>query len=157
MNFSIKPTAPSAHLIQLLAASNLPVADLSSSESLKLFGACMDNELVGAVGLELYPPVALLRSLAVAPEHRGSGLGKVLLGVAEKEAAALGVGSIYLLTTGASGFFSAFGYAVVERDDAPTSIRATAQFSGLCPATSLFMVKHLRRRSASAFKRSARR
>lgn len=143
MNFSIRPIAPSAHLIQLLAACNLPVADLSSSDSLKLFGACVDGALVGAVGLELYPPVALLRSLAVAPEHRGSGLGKALLGYAEKEAAAQGIASLYLLTTSASRFFSTFGYAVAERDDAPPAIAATAQFSGLCPATSAFMVKRL--------------
>ena len=43
----------------------------------------------------------------------------------------------------AESFFARHGYASADRDDAPPAIRATREFSGICPASSAFMRKLL--------------
>lgn len=129
---------------QLLSDSALPISDISPSKSLLFFGCRPDAKLVGVIGVEVYGPVALLRSLAVIPSHRHRGLGRSLVEFAEAQAASLGVESLYLLTTTAEAFFSRLGYMPASREDAPPSIKATAQFSDLCPASSIFMSKRLR-------------
>lgn len=132
-----------AEIKQLLSTCDLPTADISPSESLLFFASRSDTRLVGVIGLEVYGPVALLRSLAVDPAHRTHGLGKSLVDYAEAHAASLGVKSLYLLTTTAVAFFSKLGYSPASRAEAPSSIKATSQFSGLCPASSVFMCKRL--------------
>src|SRR5689334_529359 len=111
MNFTIQPVQQPAQLAQLLAACNLPVSDIDTSSSQQFFAHCGGEEVLGVVGLELYPPVALLRSLAVAPACRGGGLGQALVVFAEQQAAAQGITSLYLLTTTAAPFFATLGYA----------------------------------------------
>lgn len=143
MPCAIRSIAPSAALMELLAACKLPVADISASGPAQFFGAFSGDTLVGAVGLEPHGQVALLRSLAVTPALRGSGLGKALVAFAEQQAAAHGGAMLYLLTTTAEPFFSAIGYAAAFRADAPAAIQATAQFSGLCPAAATLMSKRL--------------
>jgi amino-acid N-acetyltransferase len=111
---------------------------------MRFFTHHADNKLIGMIGLEIFDAVALLRSLAVAPEQRKHGLGKSLVASAEAYAARQGIGSLYLLTTTARDFFSRLGYTDTAREDAPSSIKATSQFSGLCPSSSAFMGKRLR-------------
>lgn len=111
---------------------------------MRFFIHSADDKLVGVIGLEIYGTVALLRSLAVVPAQRNNGRGKSLVKFAEEYAADHGIESLYLLTTTAGDFFSRLGYTNTAREDAPSSIKATSQFSGLCPASSVFMSKHLR-------------
>jgi amino-acid N-acetyltransferase len=127
----------------LLTACKLPVSDIDASSSQQFFAHCAGEEVLGVVGLELYPPIALLRSLAVSPSCRGSELGQALVAFAEQQAAAQGITSLYLLTTTAAPFFATLGYADTARAEAPAAIQATAQFAGLCPASSSFMSKHI--------------
>ena len=54
-----------------------------------------------------------------------------------------GVRSIYLLTTTAEAFFNRLGYERMGRSRAPSSIKRTREFAGLCPVSSVFMVKAL--------------
>ncbi|HZW11717.1 MAG TPA: arsenic resistance N-acetyltransferase ArsN2 [Noviherbaspirillum sp.] len=140
---SIKPVPPSPALMELLTACKLPVVDISDTGPAQFFGTFANDELVGAVGLEAYGDVALLRSLAVKPAQRGRGLGRMLLLYVEQHAAAHGIRDLYLLTTTAAPFFSANGYIMAERRQAPEAIQATAQFSGLCPSVASFMCKRL--------------
>ena len=143
MSAAIQPITPSSRLTQFLAACDLPVADIGQSEALQFFAQEVDDQLGGVVGLELYPPFALLRSLAVATPCRGSGLGRALVAFAEQRAAANGIDTLFLLTTNAAPFFTALGYANAARAETPAAIQATAQFSGLCPASSSLMSKCL--------------
>jgi C_GCAxxG_C_C family probable redox protein len=140
---SIEPIAQITEIKQLLSACGLPVSDIVPSESLLFFGCRSNSELVGVVGLEVYGSVALLRSLAVSPQYRNNCLGKALVAHAEAHAASLGVQSLFLLTTTAEAYFSKLGYLAASREDAPLPIKASAQFSGLCPASSSFMSKRL--------------
>ena len=127
----------------LLTEAQLPVADLASSHSLNLLGIRDGGRLLGVVGVEVYGSVGLLRSLAVEPAHRKSGLGVSLVSNAETWAAEQGVETLYLLTTTAAQFFARRGYEAAPRSEAPAAIAATAQFSDLCPASSTFMRKVL--------------
>src|ERR1700704_5712697 len=54
--------------------------------------------IVGCVALELYGNTALLRSLAVAADHRGEGIGERLASAALADAKLSGVRDVYLLT-----------------------------------------------------------
>jgi len=60
---------------------------------------------------------------------------------AEGHAAAHGVSDLYLLTTTADAWFRGHGYSPAARDTAPPAIRATSQFSGLCPAAASLLHK----------------
>jgi amino-acid N-acetyltransferase len=72
--------------------------------------------LVGCVGLERYGEVALLRSLAVAPERQRGGLGGRLTARLLEDASSGGVREVVLLTTGAADFFARrFGFTRAER------------------------------------------
>ncbi|WP_454829050.1 arsenic resistance N-acetyltransferase ArsN2 [Pseudoxanthomonas wuyuanensis] len=141
MKHLIQPIPLSASVEALLAENQLPISDLQDTSKIALFGCVSNTQVSGIVGLELYGHVALLRSLAVAGTARGNGLGDALVAYAERHAVQQGVGSIYLLTTTASGFFERHGYHPVAREDAPAAIARTSQFSNLCPSSSAFMVK----------------
>lgn len=142
--YSFRKIDPNPALTALLSTCGLPVADIERGGPAAFFGAFSGDALAGVVGLERYGAVGLLRSLAVQPAHRGSGLGRMLAAHAEQQAAAQGVRSLYLLTTSAATFFASLGYDTLPRTEAPAAIQATAQFSGLCPAASTFMCKRLR-------------
>ncbi|WP_222928117.1 arsenic resistance N-acetyltransferase ArsN2 [Luteimonas viscosa] len=131
-----------ASVARLLRDAALPTTDLPHSR-VRFLGAVDGSRLLGCVALEDCGDDALLRSLAVAPSARGAGLGAALLAAAEDFASAQGRADLYLLTTDAAAFFTARGYASAVRAEAPPGIAATAQFSGLCPASSHFMRKRL--------------
>ena len=128
---------------QLLAEANLPSADLTAGHLEHFFGCGAQNEPRGVVGLEVLGSDALLRSLAVAPATRGRGCAKALVARAERHALEQGAGHIYLLTTTAADFFARLGYKRIERDHAPDAIRATSEFSTLCPVSSVLMMKEV--------------
>lgn len=125
----------------LLRSAGLPVADLHPDSEVRFLGVSLDGKLAAAVGLELFGEVGLLRSLAVAPEHRSTGLGRVLVQRAEARAIEQGVRALYLLTTTARDFFLHLGYREIPRAMAPAVIAGTRQFSALCPSSSDFMLK----------------
>jgi amino-acid N-acetyltransferase len=124
----------------LLASASLPYEDVTE-ELLQDFLVVRSESLIGVVGFERYQDVALLRSLAVAKEFGGRGLGQKLVAAAEKRAAEKQVKSLFLLTTTADRFFERLGYRRVPRDEAPPTIRNSNQFASLCPASAVLMVK----------------
>jgi protein-tyrosine-phosphatase/N-acetylglutamate synthase-like GNAT family acetyltransferase len=116
----------------LLVSADLPVAGVA--EALEQF-AVMDagGRIVGAAGLERAGPDALLRSVVVAPERRGSGLGERLTAHQLAAARHAGLGTLWLLTTTAEPFFHRFGFRPVPRTAAPAGISATGEFqAGHC-------------------------
>jgi len=140
---NIEPLSAIEEVLPLLAECALPVADISALSPLHFFGFRDRGGLVAVVGLELYPPFGLLRSLAVAPTFRGRGLARELVAFAESFSASQGVESLFLLTTTAEEFFVRLGYVPASRSIAPQAIKATSQFSGLCPSSSAFLSKHI--------------
>jgi amino-acid N-acetyltransferase len=128
---------------RLLVESGLPAADITAQHLQHFFFCGSGRDMEGLVGLELYGEVALLRSLAVASDRRGSGLGSRLVEHAECYARDRGVKSLYLLTTTAEAFFLRRGYVRIARDEAPADIKTTTEFSGICPTSSAFMGKRI--------------
>ncbi len=139
----IEPLAPAAAIVSLLSDCGLPVADIHAGSPLSFFGVRRDGLLQATIGLELYPPVALLRSLAVRPAARKQGLGGQLLAFAESVARGRGVDTLYLLTTNAGDYFLQRGYTPAVRASAPDAIQKTSQFAALCPASSQLLFKSL--------------
>ena len=130
-------------LRQLLQDADLTVSDLAPEWLGHFLIARQGTDVVGAAGIERYGEAGLLRSVAVRIDRRGSGLGKRLVQAMEMQAGQLGVRHLYLLTTTAPEFFSVLGYRQLGRDAAPSAIRTSTQFSELCPASAVFMVKQL--------------
>jgi amino-acid N-acetyltransferase len=145
MHTHFSPLAPDDCAHRLLDTCGLPHADLDT-RAVRLFGLYFDDELAAMVGIEASRETGkagLLRSLAVAPPHRGTGLGAVMTAHAEHRADELGLDALYLLTTGAAGFFRRLGYRIADRMEAPEAIRATAQFAGMCPASAVMLTKRV--------------
>ena len=125
----------------LLRDARLPVDDLGS-EKIALV-AEDDRKIRGIVGLESFGSIALLRSLVVAPDARGAGVGAALVAALELACAADGVDELWLLTIDAETYFEKLGYAARPRNEAPGVIRDTDEFSVLCPADAALMSKVL--------------
>jgi len=131
-----------ANIRALLEASKLPTADLADSRP-EFVIAESDSHLIGVAGLQRFGKVALVRSLAVTEQSRGSGVGGKLVRELERVAEALGVADLVLLTETAETFFASRGYERVERTGLPPAILATAEFRSLCPASAACMSKRL--------------
>jgi len=127
----------------LLDAAGLPHDDLTDAALQSFWVLRHRGRLDGVVGLELYGPAALLRSLAVRPSRRGEGHGHALVRCAEAHAREQQVRTLYLLTTTAAGFFAGLGYEQMARDAVPPAIAQTDQFDRLCPQTATCMQKSL--------------
>lgn len=136
--------ADEAEIRHLLEASDLPAADVTAKLLEHFLVLREGTSLVAVAGLEPVGDTALLRSLAVADSLRGGGIGRQMVRAAEDLAQERGIRSLYLLTTTAHHYFAALGYQHTPRHFAPVPIRETAQFSGLCPSSSSFMVKSFR-------------
>jgi amino-acid N-acetyltransferase len=123
----------------LLTASGLPTAGVEQWIDGFLV-AEHEGALVGVVGLEqCCREYGLLRSTAVAPEWQGRGVGRRLVERAIAEAESRGTSALYLLTMTAERYFPSFGFVETTRDTVPDQVRATEEFSSVCPASSTVM------------------
>ena len=134
---------PELAVKQLLLDAQLPIEDITPAHLEHFFGVWSGQCLEGVIGLQPYGSFALLRSLAVRVVRRGSGLGSELLGSAERYAVQKGVSSIFLLTTTAKPYFEKYGYTQIARESVPLVIRATSQFSSICPTSATAMRKYV--------------
>jgi amino-acid N-acetyltransferase len=128
----------------LLAAAGLPADDLWPT-NLGGFEVAIDDRdrIVGVAGSEVLDGSALLRSVAVAPDWRGKGVGETLVVRRESAARAAGAAAIYLLTTSAGDYFRRLGYADIARDAVPPAVATHAQFRSLCPASAVCLAKRI--------------
>ena len=129
---------------KLLSQAGLPTKDLTL-DKLKTFLVARQEEgsLIGAIGVELYGDVGLLRSLVVHPSHRGKGIGKSLTHELESLAKQKGVKTLYLLTTTTADFFTHLGYRMIQRARVPGSIAGTEEFRNICPVSAVCLFKDL--------------
>ena len=125
----------------LLAEENLLVEDVAAGNSSRFFVAVQDGSLLACAGLEPYGTDGLLRSVAVAKDARHNQFGRILVDLTERDAGAIGVRRLYLLTTSAADYFLNLGYRIVERNAVPASLQASTQFTALCPASAACMTK----------------
>jgi amino-acid N-acetyltransferase len=126
---------------RLLVASGLPIAGVVDALGGFLVAESDGSrEIVGVVGVEACcREYALLRSTAVDPAWRGTGLGKRLVERAIAEAESRGVKAMYLLTTTAERYFPSFGFVKTTRDTVPHDVKQSVEFREACPATATVM------------------
>jgi amino-acid N-acetyltransferase len=127
-----------AHVEAILRHADLPTDGVAEH-----FGTFIVAEagarVVGVAGVEVHGPDALLRSVAVAPEARGTGLGSALTRRALADARSRGVAVVYLLTTTAESFFPRFGFEPIARSLVPPRVQGSREFQGACPSSAVAM------------------
>ena len=145
---TLEPALPADEpwIRKLLTRCGLPEEDITPQHLRHFWAMKEKGQIIGAVGLEVFASLALLRSLAVDVGFRNRGFARQLVKKAEEYAVSLRIEVLYLLTVTAEGFFQKQGYEKLARDAAPQEIKGTAEFQGLCPASSVLMVKQIQGR-----------
>ena len=140
MTLTIQPARPTdaPDISSLLDANHLCLDGVSERIDTTLI-ALDGNRLVGTAALELFPDGALLRSVAVVPELRGSHIGHDLVTGVLSLAAERSIGDVYLLTTTAERYFPRFGFERITREVVPEGVRQSAEFVSGCPTTAVVM------------------
>ena len=123
----------------LLQSANLPADDLDFKKHL-LIGFYDGIAPVATGGLEIYNQYALLRSLSVKFGVRGQSLGSTITEQLIDHAKAKSISAIYLLTETAHAFFLKRGFQDVAREEVPQEIKASTEFSNVCPTSAVCMV-----------------
>jgi amino-acid N-acetyltransferase len=128
-------------ILTLLEGSNLPTQGVDARALPDFIVAERDRRLVGVVGLEIYRESALLRSAAVDPNWRSTGVGRALIEGALDLSRERGIHDVFLLTTTAEHYFPRFGFCCVNRESVPEAVRASVEFQGACPVSAVVMRK----------------
>jgi len=138
---AISPLEPGelGQVLALLARSGLPEAGLAAHLATTLV-ARQKGQVVGSVALELYGEAALLRSVAVAPELRGRGLGQRLTNSALALARQAGVRRLYLLTESAADYFARQGFTPIPRGEVEGAVQKSVEFTSACPQSAQAMM-----------------
>ncbi len=126
----------------LLQQSKLPYQDIVLEGNI-MMGYFENHQLVGCGGLELYGPYALLRSVAVDANQRGKQFGQHIVDDLLNRAQAQGIQSVYLLTETAHAFFLKKSFVDVDRMQVPTEVKASTEFTSVCPVSAACMVRVL--------------
>jgi amino-acid N-acetyltransferase len=138
---TIEPMLPSdlTEVHALLRASKLPIDGLEAHVATAVV-ARQDDRVVGSAALEVYPPYALLRSVAVDATHRGRGVGRLMTLEAIALARRHGLTGVYLLTETAPGFFPKLGFVPIARSQVPSAVQQSVEFTGGCCASAQAMM-----------------
>lgn len=127
-----------ASIKALLEASGLPTAGVD--DHWKTFLVARDGDaIVGCGGAEAYQFAALIRSIAVAPEHRSKGLGRRLVRQLLDRLASRGLREFYLLTTDAEPYFRKRGFKPIDRDEVHPQLLSSREFQDACPDSAICM------------------
>ncbi len=101
------------------------------------------DRLIGCAAIEPYDRVALLRSVAVVSDQRGTGVGTSLVRAVEDLARDRGATSLILLTETAELWFSRLGYEVIDRSTVPADVARSVEFETACSTTAVAMQRTL--------------
>lgn len=126
----------------LLSTAGLPLEGAVAALSTAVV-ARAGEALAAVAAVERYGTAGLLRSVVVEEAHRGTGLGRAIVGAAEDLAREAGVEDLYLLTETAIEWFPRLGYEVVARSVAEAAVGASVEFTTVCRDTGVPMRKRL--------------
>ena len=129
-------------IITLLKETGLPTMDIKPGMQ-EFFIAEKDNRIVGVIGIECYNDIALLRSMAVSSDNRNGGIASHLVEQLLSYAGRKGMRKIYLVTNTAESYFTKKGFRKIERKEVDKNLEASSELNGLCPASSVIMIKPL--------------
>lgn len=142
LTFRAATAADAQSIRDLLRRSDLPTSDLSTAR-VDFVIAERAGQLIGIAALERYDTAALLRSVAVEPQWRGCGVGRLIIAELERRARAAAIDELILLTLTARDFFARLGYGSKLREEVPAAVLGSAEFRSLCPASAHCMAKIL--------------
>ncbi|MCR6497591.1 arsenic resistance N-acetyltransferase ArsN2 [Shinella sp. CPCC 101442] len=126
-----------ADLRAALTDAHLPTDDIEDHDRTFFRALSSDGRVVGFSGVERCGDDFLLSSVITLPDHRGQGLGSVLV---EQALAGLDhAGDVFLATTSAAPFFTRIGFSEVQRNSVPAAVLATRQLSSICPSSATIM------------------
>lgn len=126
----------------LLAGSGLPLDGLGAAMPTAVV-ARGETGVVGCAAIETYGSAGLLRSVCVAHDLRGTGLGRRLVGAVEALAAAHDIVELYLLTDTAERWFPRLGYRPTTRASVPPELTPSPEFTSACPESAAVLHKRL--------------
>lgn len=121
------------HVARLLQASSLPTAGVAGHFG-NFLVAENGDDIVGAIGLEVYDDVGLLRSAVVESSLQNTGIGSRLYEELLRRAHRLGVRRIILLTNTAQRYFERKGFRTIDQKSVTGPITNSVEFSGACPS-----------------------
>ena len=123
---------------QVVGAAGLEIHD-AVGEVQSAAGVAVHGEagvaVHGEAGVEVHRPAGVLRSVAVAPAERGTGLGIALTADRLVRARELGLDAVYLLTTSAADYYARFGFRPFPRAEVPAAVAACPEFASICPSS----------------------
>lgn len=122
-------------VIALIQAAELPTAGIAEFFPTGYAVIHDQGELLAVAGLESHGEFGLLRSVAVIPSRRSSGLGRLLIEDRLRTARAQKLRAVYLLTTTAPDYFRRLGFRDSPRKEAPAELQQSSEFTTVCPAS----------------------
>ena len=137
--YKAKPEAYET-VVGLLTAAGLPTEDLRNDLG-HFWIANASGTSIGVIGMDLYAPYGLLRSMTVLPEYRNKGIASRLVDQVEQLAKKLDLSELYLITNTAESYFIKKGFQLITKAELPDSVASSQEMNGLCPASSVIMRK----------------
>ncbi len=129
---TVEPAAfNDAAVSALLTAAGLPVPGAEDAP-VQMRVLREAGRMLACAGYERHGEGALLRSVAVAAEARGRGLGRTLAAALLAELEAQGAREVYLLTHEAADFFARLGFVPIARAEVPATVLAAREFAIHC-------------------------
>ena len=143
-------------VLSLLESLHLPPAGVADHFDNFLVAKEKDGRLAGAIGLERYGTLGLLRSAAVTRGLQKSGVGSKLTRLLIGFAKAVGLTELVLFTPTARDFFARFGFAPANREDYAARLQASAQWGDCsCRNSAEFMRLELQPAASCGCKRDS--
>jgi protein-tyrosine-phosphatase/N-acetylglutamate synthase-like GNAT family acetyltransferase len=139
-NTAIAPAGPEdvPAIEALLEGAGLPLDGLADAH---LAVARRAGAIAGIAGIERHGRHGLLRSVAVAPAHRGARLAEALVADRVTWARSDGADAVSLLTTGADRYFERLGFARIDRAELALWVRGSTQLAIPACSTAVAMTK----------------
>lgn len=136
MNIRIATQNDLPDIHSLLQQVNLPIEGVAEHVH-NFLVAEVDSNIIGTIGLEVYPPAGLLRSAAVLPEFQKSGVGTKLFDALLQSAKAKQLTELYLLTNTAETYFARKGFMKINRNELSGEITSSSAFRMNCCASAV--------------------
>lgn len=122
----------------LLRSASLPIEGVA--EHFRNFVVAeIHQDIIGAIGLEVYGETALLRSAVVHQLHRNIGVGSQLFTAVLELARGLVIRRLILLTDTAEEFFQRKGFRSIDAKSVVGAVTSSVEFTGSCPSTAVCM------------------
>jgi glycerol-1-phosphatase len=100
-----------------------------------------DRNIIATASWEPAGDAALLRSVAVGTQRRGTGTGLMVTAAALRQISRAGIREVYLVATDAAAeaFFVRCGFRPIPRDELPSEVASSKQVARECPSTATVM------------------